>query len=271
MILAATSDYEKAAECSLRIFEAHFRNGNPVEGRTALFNAGLYSSVTDLNRALAIYERCLPLEREHSSDGRANPVVFAELAFVTRRAGDLERSSAYLAEALALCQERQESDPHGYVRTMRIAGTEALTREDLAVAQDCYEKSLFVARQLGDASAQANLLYNLAIIARETGDLSREEAVLSESLTVAGPDPRLPILLRLQKERAESLLVRGDQIGARRFCEPFCHVFRAKRMNAVTAEVKSSHVPYVSQPRAVVELIEQAAKRVEAAGNDTAK
>jgi pimeloyl-ACP methyl ester carboxylesterase len=36
--------------------------------------------------------------------------------------------------------------------------------------------------------------------------------------------------------------------------------FMAKRMDATMSEVKSSHVPYVSQPKAVVALIEQAAK-----------
>jgi len=34
----------------------------------------------------------------------------------------------------------------------------------------------------------------------------------------------------------------------------------AKRIDAKTSEIKASHVPYISQPKAVVELIEQAAK-----------
>lgn len=36
--------------------------------------------------------------------------------------------------------------------------------------------------------------------------------------------------------------------------------FLAKRMNATTVEVKSSHVPFISRPKEVVMLIEQAAK-----------
>ncbi len=36
--------------------------------------------------------------------------------------------------------------------------------------------------------------------------------------------------------------------------------FLAQRMNATTVEVKSSHVPFISQPKEVVKLIEQAAK-----------
>lgn len=36
--------------------------------------------------------------------------------------------------------------------------------------------------------------------------------------------------------------------------------FLAKRMNATTVEVKSSHVPFISHPQEVVKLIEQAAK-----------
>jgi len=214
-ILSAAGDYEKAAEISLQIFELYRWRGTPVEGRTALFNAGLFFAMSDLSRALPIYERSLPLEREYTSDGRANPVVFSELAFVARRIGQLEKSAAFLNEALILCQERQETDPHGYLRAMRIAGTEALDQEDLAMAQDYYEKALFVARQLGDGSNQAYVLYHMAALARETGDLEQAEAYLSESFTVAGPNPRLPAVLRLQRERAESLLARGDRERAR--------------------------------------------------------
>ena len=35
--------------------------------------------------------------------------------------------------------------------------------------------------------------------------------------------------------------------------------FMAKRTSATTSEVKASHVAYISQPQAVVQLIEQAA------------
>ena len=36
--------------------------------------------------------------------------------------------------------------------------------------------------------------------------------------------------------------------------------FYAKRMGATTTEIKASHVPFISQPRAVARLIEQAAR-----------
>jgi hypothetical protein len=36
--------------------------------------------------------------------------------------------------------------------------------------------------------------------------------------------------------------------------------FLAQRMNATTVEVKSSHVPFISHTKAVVKLIEQAAR-----------
>jgi len=37
----------------------------------------------------------------------------------------------------------------------------------------------------------------------------------------------------------------------------------AKRANATVAEIKGSHAIYVSQPQAVIKLIEQAAKGAE--------
>jgi len=42
--------------------------------------------------------------------------------------------------------------------------------------------------------------------------------------------------------------------------DPQLQRFMAKRMNATTSEVKASHVAYISQPQATVELIEEAAK-----------
>jgi hypothetical protein len=44
----------------------------------------------------------------------------------------------------------------------------------------------------------------------------------------------------------------------------------AKRMNATTVEVKSSHVPMISHPADVVKLIEQAAEATTKKGSQAA-
>src|ERR1700680_1058550 len=49
-----------------------------------------------------------------------------------------------------------------------------------------------------------------------------------------------------------------------RTVHPDLERFAAKRMGATTVEVKSSHVPMLSQPRAVLEVIRKAAAAVAA-------
>jgi len=55
------------------------------------------------------------------------------------------------------------------------------------------------------------------------------------------------------------LVAKSDQA-----IHPDLERFFAKRMNAKTTEIESSHVPFLSNPEAVAKIIEQAAKAVEA-------
>jgi len=212
-LLYSLGDWEAAAESSLRIFEGHLRAGNPVSGRTSLFNAGVQLMSSDLPRALVILEQCLPLEREYGN-GAPNPVILSQLAFVNRLAGHPEAAATFLLEALELCRGQEESDPHGYARTLWVGGRAALAEGAFALAQQRFELSAVVAEQVSDNGLRVDALCGLAALARATGDREWEAIVLAKAIAAAKPEPRLALRQRLQKERVESLLATEDIRGA---------------------------------------------------------
>jgi predicted ATPase/DNA-binding SARP family transcriptional activator len=212
-LLYSLGDWEAATESGLRIFESYLCVGNPVGGRTILFNAGIYLVPSDLPRSLEILEQCLPLERE-SNNGVANPVILSQLAFVHRLAGHPERAAALLLDALELCRGQEESDPHGYARALWVGGRAALADGDFALAQQRLETSAVIAERLADTGLKADSLCSLAALARATGNREWEAIVLAEAIAAAGSEPRLTLRQRLQKERVESLLAAEDIRGA---------------------------------------------------------
>ena len=61
------------------------------------------------------------------------------------------------------------------------------------------------------------------------------------------------------EDEAELSIVAAED----RTVHPNLERFAAKRMGATTVELRSSHVPMLSQPSAVLEVIRNAAKAVE--------
>jgi pimeloyl-ACP methyl ester carboxylesterase len=93
------------------------------------------------------------------------------------------------------------------------------------------------------------------------GDLSEQDKKLAwATQTVPAPD--------LFAGKVESIAWKSKPswyIVAKndRTIQPDCERFLAKRMNATTTEVASSHVVMLSQPHAVIEVIRKAVKAVE--------
>jgi predicted ATPase/DNA-binding SARP family transcriptional activator len=208
-------DHEAAAKINYELFEEALRAGKPLERRTEIFNAALFRTSIDLNWALTMLVRhSLPLEREYSSDGRANPIVLSQLALVARLAGQSEIAASYLAEALDLCRGREESNPDGYIRTLSFAGRAALSEGDLTLAQERFGMCLSVARQRGDMYMSALALCSLAALAHERGETELEQEYLSEAIDAAGAEPTISVELVFCRRRAELLLAQRDPEGA---------------------------------------------------------
>lgn len=226
--LFAIGDYETAAARSVRNFENALRRGNPVEGRTYLFNAAMLIMASDLKRSLAMLEQCLPLEREYSGDGRANPVILSQLALVSRLVGQPGAAGHSLSEALAVCRGNEESDPHGFARAMWVAGDAALAEGDLSLALERFDTVSVVARRLGDFAMTTNVLCSLAAMARGMGDREREVALVTEAHAVAGPEPPFRQIQMLRWQRIESLWANDDQVGAMALAREGLIFFRGK-------------------------------------------
>jgi len=212
-LLDAFGDREAAAEVGIRIFEGYRRIGNPLGGRTALFNAGSALVQVDLRRALEIMEQCLPLERAASEEGRANPAILSELACVTQMLGQAERAATFLADALTLSAERGDRDLGGQYYALHEATRAALAEGNFSLAQERSEAFLRLARRIKDVGSEVTALCTLAVLARRDGDREREEALLSEAVAVAGKHPDLNTTRMLRRQSAESHLIRGEAAG----------------------------------------------------------
>ncbi|MBC7806751.1 MAG: hypothetical protein H7145_11425 [Akkermansiaceae bacterium] len=227
-LCSITGDMNGAAEASLQMFEETRRAGDPIAGRTFLYNAGIYLLTSDLHRALAIFEQCLPLERKHSNDGQANPIILARLTDTYRLTGQSDRAAAMLKEALKLCYGREKSDPLGCAMAQLTAGRAAMMEGDHSHAADCFRATVTLAEQLGVAFVWANALCCLAVLARERGDQEWEESLVAQAIVRAGPTPHYRLIPTLQQQQEELLLLRGDIQGATALAHNTLTLFRGK-------------------------------------------
>ena len=211
---AAIGDFDAASELCFQAFEDIRRTGNPIDGRTLLFNAAVSRMPSNLKWSLATLQQCLPLEQAASTDGRANPVILSQLAFVARLVGQRENAAFFLSETLGLCRGREEQDPHGYMRTLWYAGCDAISSGDLMLAQEYFETGISISRNLGDVYATANMLCGLSALAHEKGDKEQVQIYLSEANAVVGAEPAINMLVVLHRRQAEFLLIRGDRTDA---------------------------------------------------------
>ena len=221
-------DYDTAAVRCLHNFELAQRAGNAVSGRTFLFNAASLTIASDLKRALEMLEQCLPLEREHRGDGRANPVIFSQLAVVARFVGQTEAAAHFLSEALTVCHGNEENDPQGYARAMWVAGDAALAENDFPLALERFDTTMAVARRLGDISMTTDVLCSMAALAHEMGDSERETSLVTQAGDNAGPEPSFWQSQMLRLRRIESLWGSGDRAGAAALTREGVNFFRGK-------------------------------------------
>jgi len=102
--------------------------------------------------------------------------------------GNAEQAQALMAEAVRLAEEA--GDRRREMLTRRGLGTLAL-RADLDEAERQYERSLALAREIGDRDGETAALINLGIVAWHRGDLAASEARYLEGLALARAEGHL--------------------------------------------------------------------------------
>lgn len=229
------ADFEAAAEPFIAIYHDHCRKGTPVAGRTALYNGAVCLGRSDAHRSLAMLEECLPLERSVSLDGRANPVILSSLVDAYCAVGNDEQVAIYLAEALDLCQGREESDPNACMTAYLCAGKTALDQGELVLAQDYMEKMIEMARRNLAKGREAHATCVLVKLAVMSGEYERAGHLLAEAIELMGPEPAMIELQHLRFVEADFLLATGKAGDAAALARDtlslLCGKARANRTN----------------------------------------
>jgi predicted ATPase/DNA-binding winged helix-turn-helix (wHTH) protein len=136
--------------------------------------------------------------REHLLEGRARlervlhdvgsghvkerAMVSHFLGALTTSQGDYGAASKYLAQSLALYEER--GDQWGIGASLNALAVSARDRGDYASAQENFERSLGCWRALSDRLSTARCLHNLANVAKIRRDYARARSALEEATAI---------------------------------------------------------------------------------------
>jgi tetratricopeptide (TPR) repeat protein len=97
--------------------------------------------------------------------------------------GYLTEGRERFARALALPQTQVR--PNIRAAALDAAGRLAFNQGDFAVTQDCWEQSLALWRDVGNADRVANVLHNLGHLSRERGEYVTARTLIAESLEIS--------------------------------------------------------------------------------------
>lgn len=137
----------------------------------------LETEVGDYQTAARLIGQSLAIMRElNDTQGIAH--AYQELGACALRAGDYQKASEYLEQALPLYQQ---IDPQGRALALSGLAEIAIRRGEYERADELEQKALNLRRELADKWAIAISLGNLAWIALRRGDLARSTALLKES------------------------------------------------------------------------------------------
>jgi CHAT domain-containing protein/Flp pilus assembly protein TadD len=173
--IASDSDkprYERALQAYGLAADRSAQAGDPVERALALTHKGvLLNHTSRLPEARATLQEALKAWQD-SGDKAGESRCLDELGLVTTTVGEPREALALLERALSLRRELGPlPDAEGSIlNSMAIASANA---GDFTGARDRYTQALEFAREDGDASAQATVLKNRALIYDDLGEYER--------------------------------------------------------------------------------------------------
>jgi eukaryotic-like serine/threonine-protein kinase len=165
-------------------------------------------------RALPYLEDALHLRQEmEDADGSKTASVLAELAVVLRNMGDLKRSDQLLQQALVITREHRNEHSLTHTRLLTNLGRVELLAGRLVEAQQHFEESLRLLRQLvGRYDPQiASVLMELSRVFTWNDDLQAAERAVREALSIftATLPPEHPDRVLAESRLGEVLLLQN--------------------------------------------------------------
>ncbi|HKD94123.1 MAG TPA: BTAD domain-containing putative transcriptional regulator [Gaiellaceae bacterium] len=224
-----------------------------------LLDAGEYQEAPE------VFARAVDAARRLRLDGDA-AFALTQLGWLATAAGDVKQSEQYKLEALELARSAHDL----WVERLALAllAGSRVEEGDFAGARPLLERSLAIARRLGDARALVNTLINTGWAAIRAGDFPAARAALEESLQLCNefgyPVATVAALGMLgseanfagEHERARELLLQALGIGRE----------VARPINLVEALTELAYAYAESEPAHAAQLLASADAAYEARG-----
>jgi CHAT domain-containing protein len=179
---AILGEFEKLKQTEEKHLKIAEQLHDPSAATIALFRLGsAYWQLGDYGKAESYLQQALVRSQYNAPASRG--FVFSALGLNNISLGKAKEAIAYFEQALEIAKQFQ--DPELEMASIEGLGLAYIVREDYNQAIKVLEKSRVLAQQnqgLVDISAQANALNNLGYAFFRSGDLTKAEVILRESV-----------------------------------------------------------------------------------------
>jgi tetratricopeptide (TPR) repeat protein len=166
---AQFGEYEKAIEFYSQAVQPFREQGNKYGLAQSLGNiAASYANLNDFHKALEMHLQVLPL-RSEKDDPNGKAVTLNNIALCYSKLGDKPKALEYYTEALAL--NRVSQNQRQLAITLRNFGTFLREESQTSKAREYLNEARTISRTIGDRGTQASLLFELAQLERDLGNL----------------------------------------------------------------------------------------------------
>ncbi|HUG16782.1 MAG TPA: LuxR C-terminal-related transcriptional regulator [Thermomicrobiales bacterium] len=143
---------------------------------------------------------------------RARARALATAAWLARWLGDTTRSIEYCVEALAIWGEIGDHAHDAWLYNLTGMCMQASIRErgDLLLANEYFNRSLRLAREVGDSRTLGMVLNNLGINAQANDELELATEMFEEALSVTAASGHKGVLALAKNGRGRLALLQGD-------------------------------------------------------------
>ncbi|MHC4549421.1 MAG: CHAT domain-containing protein [Planctomycetota bacterium] len=145
----------------------------------------------DWPRGLAIWERCLALEKLRGNAAGVAKLL-ANLGIVHRKLGDFPRARERFERALSA--QEALGDRIGVAKTLNNLGGLHVSLGNHQQALECFERSQKLAEELGNRSVVARTLNNIGSVHRLRGDYRKALGCIERAQKLAGETGDRPLL-----------------------------------------------------------------------------
>jgi CHAT domain-containing protein/tetratricopeptide (TPR) repeat protein len=165
---AQFGEYEKAIEFQTQVIPVFREQGNKYALATLLSNIAVnYANLKDFQKALETQLQVLPL-RSEKDDPSGKAITLGNIALCYARLGDKQKALEYYTEALAL--HRVSQNQRQLANTLRNFGTFLRDENQTTKAVDYLNEARTISTAIGDRTAQAGALYELARLELDRGN-----------------------------------------------------------------------------------------------------